>query len=140
MGNVGWYIATIGVGVFASILSGIVLMYLRQIKDSLDERIAQQDDAIAAARREGEKAAAAVADLAKQFAACRLASTDKFVPTETWLREAGVTRERLDLLYGAVKELSGKFEIVEQMPKIAGQIARETVREVMQYVNRGSHE
>jgi len=61
----------------------------------------------------------------------------EFVDTGQFLREAGYTRKRLDEAVEAVKGLAGRLEVVNQLPNIAGQIASQTVKEMMSLINKG---
>jgi len=52
-----------------------------------------------------------------------------FVSAEQWVRSEAYTRQKLDAIAEAVSGLTGSLKIVEQMPQICGQIAREIVKE-----------
>jgi len=58
----------------------------------------------------------------------------EFVTVEQFVRESGYTRNRLDTTVELLKQLSGQFESVSQIPQIAGQVATQTVREILREV------
>ncbi len=125
MSNAPWFIATI-VGIIATICSGLVLAYLKKINDSMQlmaEKQSEQDDRIA--------------ELARDFEGRKAACQNDFVQVGTYLRETGHTRQQLENLLTAVNTLTGKFDIVQQMPNICGRIAAETVREMTQLIQKG---
>lgn len=48
-----------------------------------------------------------------------------FVSTEQWVRSESTTRTKLDTLIQSFATLQGNLKVVEQLPQIAGNIARE---------------
>jgi len=61
----------------------------------------------------------------------------EFVPVGQFIRDAGYTRKRLDDVVEAVTALTGKLDVVSQLPQIAGQIASQTVREMLELTKKG---
>ena len=55
----------------------------------------------------------------------------EFVEVGAFLRETGYTRKQLDETLKGLAGLAGKLEVVNQLPQIAGQIAAQTVKEMI---------
>lgn len=53
-----------------------------------------------------------------------------FVSSEQWIRSEAYTRSKLDKIAESVGNLAGSLKVIEQMPRICGQIARDIVREM----------
>ena len=53
-----------------------------------------------------------------------------FVSSEAWIRSETYTRQKLDKIAESVATLAGSLKVVEQMPQICGQIARDIIREM----------
>ena len=53
-----------------------------------------------------------------------------FVSSEQWIRSETYTRNKLDKIAESVGNLVGSLKVIEQMPHICGQIARDIVREM----------
>ena len=70
--------------------------------------------------------------LAERKAECQ----QEFVPIGQFLRESGYTRKRLDEAIEVLRGLMGKLEVLAQLPQIAGQIASQTVKEMMSIKGR----
>ena len=60
----------------------------------------------------------------------------EFVPIGAFLRETGYTRKRLDEVIEAVRGLEGKLEVISHLPQVAGQIASQTVKEMMTFIKQ----
>jgi len=54
-----------------------------------------------------------------------------FVSAEAWVRDSAYTRQKLDQLLESVASLTGSLKVIEQMPQICGQIAREAVQQTI---------
>lgn len=53
----------------------------------------------------------------------------EFVDVEQWVRSESYSRAKLDSIAESVSKLTGSLKIIEQMPQICGQIARDIVSE-----------
>jgi len=104
----------------ATIIGMLVLYNLRMLSKRLDEQ---------------ERRIGRIEADAKLLSARKQNCQREFVGVGHFLREAGYTRRRLDDVVEAVKELGGKFEIISQLPQIAGQIASNTVKEMVSLLN-----
>jgi hypothetical protein len=91
----------------ASLLSGLVLWQFRE----QSERIARIE--------RGHT------DLLTRLAGCRQECNRSFVEKETFLREAGFSRDKLDDMSNTLSRMEGKLQITEQLPNICGRIASE---------------
>jgi len=60
----------------------------------------------------------------------------EFVSIGAFLRETGYTRKQLDETLKGLTSLSGKLEVVNQLPQIAGQIAAQTVKEMVRILGK----
>ncbi|HIJ66800.1 MAG TPA: hypothetical protein HPP51_00755 [Planctomycetes bacterium] len=102
----------------ATAVSTLVLWYLRAINRQVDlavARIVKLEDATDQLRQRKQD--------------CQ----NEFISQTQFLRETGYTRKQLDELVQLVKHLEGKFDVVEKMPEIAGQIASQTVKQMLEY-------
>jgi len=106
----------------AALIGLLVLWNLRMLARRLDEHERRLD------RIETEQ---------KFLAGRKENCQQEFAPVGQFLRESGYTRKRLDETIEAVRALGGKLEIVSQLPQIAGQIASQTVKEMMSLINKG---
>jgi len=48
-----------------------------------------------------------------------------FVSSEQWIRSERYTRDKLEAVAGTLSRLEGKFLVIEKLPEICGNIARE---------------
>ena len=106
----------------ATLIGLLVLWNLRLLNKRLDSTDNRVD------RLEAEQ---------KTLAGKKEVCQQEFVSVGQFLRESGYTRKRLDDAIEAVKELTGKLEVVTQLPQIAGQIASQTVKEMISLMNKG---
>jgi hypothetical protein len=119
--------------VFGSLISaiGVLLLANQQttkqlIKNKFDElskRMDLQDEKI---NGQDER----VQELAKSFLACKQNCFQEFTKKEDWLREAGNNREQLSDVSKTLSRMEGKMGIMEQLPQICGNIAREIALEM----------
>ena len=124
MSNAPWFIAIV-VSIIATVCSGTVLAYLKKINDSVQSMAQRQ-------KEQDER----ISDLARDFESRKATCLNEFVQVGTYLREAGHNRLQLEDLLTAVNTLTGKFDIVQQMPNICGRIAAETVKEMAQVMQK----
>jgi len=107
------------VGMLVAIVGSLIVVNLRSIKSSvasLVSRTNQQDSRIG--------------DIAAEQRDCKVDCERRFVSTELFLRETGYQRRAIDQLTASVNRIEGKLTVVEQLPQIAGNIARQVVREM----------
>lgn len=99
----------------AVLIGGLVLYNLKSLKcyiDKLDRRMGEL---------EAEQ---------KRLAERKQECQRDFVSSESWIRSESFTRSKLDSIAEAVGKLAGSLKVVEQMPQICGQIARDIIREM----------
>ena len=121
-----WNVVATIVSAFAMVVGGLVLLYLRSIKQdlrSLSLRNDKQDGQIAENRERAES-------IRGEMAACRIECERSTVSKEDWVRSEGYTRDELRKVAAILNRLEGKLEVVEKLPEICGQIAREVVTQV----------
>lgn len=114
-----WTIVASIVGAAIVIVGSLIVLNLRSIKHcvkGVDNRIT---------KTEGK-----VESVQLNFAACQVNCERTFVPKEAFLRETGFQRRSLDNLTAGMNRLEGKLTVVEQLPKIVGDISREVVKEM----------
>lgn len=114
------------VGFLLSLVGGLIVFYLRSIKQFLDgmgARLDKQDNRIDASQAEVNR-------LARQFATCKIDSQREFVTAESFIKSESYTRKKLDKIAESFAALEGQLKVVEQLPKIVGQITREVVTQV----------
>jgi len=104
----------------ATLLGGLVLYNFRMLTKRLDI----QDKKISAIEAEQKK-----------LAARKELCLREFVPTDVFVREIGYTRRRLDAAVEGVERLSAKFDSLNQLPQLAGQVASQTVKEIFKHIN-----
>jgi len=103
----------------ASFIGLLVLWNLRVLKHCITEsnkRIDKHDDEI---KR-----------LQKSYSLCKIDCQRTNVSKEDWVREAGLTRKRLDDVADSLSRIDGKFTIVEKLPQICSNIAGEIVKQM----------
>jgi len=107
------------VGMLVAIVGSLIVVNLRAIKsvvNGLASRLNQQDSKIGLVATEAKD--------------CKVDCERRFVATELFLRETGYHRRAIEQLTASVNRIEGKLTVVEQLPQIAGQIAREVVHEM----------
>jgi len=107
------------VGMLIAIVGSLIIVNLRAIKSivtGLTSRLNQQDSKIGLVATEAKD--------------CKVDCERRFVSTELFLRETGYHRRAIEQLTASVNRIDGKLTVVEQLPQIAGQIAREVVHEM----------
>ncbi len=113
-------------GFLLSFVGAMIVFYLRSIKqcvDGMGTRLDKQDNRIEASQAE-------VSRMAQQFAACKIDSQREFVTAESFIKSESYTRKKLDKIAESFATLEGQLKVVEQLPKIIGQITREVVTQV----------
>ena len=111
-----------------AITGSLIILYLRAIKNCvshLAERIDRQDAKI-------DKIEASQERVWARKERCQR----DFVDTDQWIRSESYTRRKLDTIAESVSGLHGSLKVIEQMPKVCGQIARDIVKEF----NGGQHD
>lgn len=68
--------------------------------------------------------------LTKGMADCKVDCDRRFVDTELFLRETGFQRRAIETLSASINRLEGKLTVVDKLPQISGEIARQVVREM----------
>ncbi len=104
----------------AALIGGLVLWNLRLISKRLDAH----DDRI-------NKLEAEQKHLAARKEKCQTA----FVASEAWIRSERYTRDRLEAVISTLNRLEGKFLVIEKLPEICGNIAREITNQLKPGVN-----
>jgi len=98
----------------AALIGLLVLWNLRMLASRLDEYEKRLD------RIEKEQ---------KHITQRKEGCQQEFVNAEQWIRSESYTRQKLDKIAESVSSLAGSLKVIEQMPKICGQIARDIVKE-----------
>ncbi len=114
-----WTIVASIIGAAIVVVGSLIAVNLRSIKHcvkGVDNRVT--------------KAEGKVESVQSNFAACKVDCERTFVPKEAFLRETGFQRRSLDNLTAGMNRLEGKMTVVEQLPQISGNIAREIVKEI----------
>jgi hypothetical protein len=107
------------VGMLVAVVGSLIVVNLRAIKSivtGLTSRLNQQDSTIGL--------------IATETKDCKVDCERRFVSSELFLRETGYQRRAIEVLTAAINRLDGKLTVVEQLPQIAGKIAREVVHEM----------
>ena len=109
------------VGFLATIASGLVLFYLRDIKQSLlalSGRIDKQDAEINHSINQ-------VAELSQKMSICKVDCERQFVTAENFIRSESYTRKKLDGIAESFAALQGEIKVAARLPEMAGAVARE---------------
>jgi len=123
--NMPWNII---IGTLATITGGLVLFYLRDIKQSLyamSGRIDRQDKEIRESKDD-------VALLAQRMAECKVDCERQFVSSESFIKSEAYTRKKLDGIAESFSALQGEIKIAARLPEIVGNITREVVKNINQ--------
>lgn len=91
----------------ATIIGMLVLFYLK----SLSRRLETTENDVSHIRRD--------------FMTCKIDCDRNNVNKEDWVRSEAFTRNKLDGVAATLNRMEGKLDIVEKIPQIAGNIARE---------------
>ena len=102
-----WGIVATVIGSILALLNALILFSIHRFTDRLDKQDAKIDD------------------IGKRFAACKVECLQVTVTKEDWVRSEALTRQKLDGVAETMAKINGKLEIVQQLPDIAGRIARE---------------
>jgi len=70
-----------------------------------------------------------ISRLSDRQAACKIDCERQFVKSEVFLRETGFQRRAMEGLTASVNRVEGNLKVVEKLPEISGQIARQVVAE-----------
>ena len=124
--SVPWTVLATIVGSLAALVGSLLVLFLRSIKQDLRALCARNDkqDDLIAANRQGLGA------MTKQLSACKIDCQRVTVSKEDWVRSEGYTRHELKQVTAILHRLEGKLQVVEQLPEICGQIAREVAKQV----------
>lgn len=107
-----WEIILLIFGLILSGLGTLIVWNLRSIIHRLDSQDKKVDY------------------LEKAFLTCKQNCLQTFVDKEDWLREAGNNRQTLGEVTNTLSRMEGKMGVMEQLPAICGNIAREIAREM----------
>jgi len=100
----------------AALIGALVLYTLKTMSKRLDSQESRMN---------------AIETEQKFLAGRKIDCQQEFVEVGAFLRETGYTRKQLDQTLTGLAGLSGKLEVVNQLPQIAGQIAAQTVKEMV---------
>jgi hypothetical protein len=117
--NVPWTLVAAIVGGCLAIVGSLIVLNLRSIKNCLRSQ-----------NKQVENTQVDLKQLQTGFADCKLDCDRTFVKSEVFLRETGFTRRALEDLTASASRLEGKLTVVDQLPKICGDISREIVKEM----------
>jgi predicted methyltransferase len=109
--------STVIIGGLLSIVGALIIYNLGCISKKLSAiniRLDQQDGRITTVEKFGGK-----------LADCQVECSRTNVSKEDWVRSEALTRQKLDAVAETMAKINGKLEIVQQLPDIAGRIARE---------------
>ena len=114
------------VGALLSLVGGLIIFYLRSIKQTL-EMYGKRTD-----RNELD-----IKTLTNQVTTCKIDCNRTTVSKEDWVRSEGYTRTELKQISQAIANLSGKLEVTAKLPEICGKIAQQIVQ--AQQANQGDN-
>ena len=126
MDLVPWSVVAVLVGGCISVVGALIVLNLRSIKKciaSLGERIDKQDDKI-------EKFETGVNQFYRDMTACKVDCDRTNVSKEDWVRSDAFTRQKLDNLADTLNRMNGKLQVIQKLPEICGNIAREIAAQI----------
>jgi len=116
-----------------SIIGGMIIIYLRSIKQGLavfSQRIDQQDSRIAESENELKKITQRISD-------CKVDCNRTTVSKEDWVRGEAVSRSELKTVTSILNRMEGQLTIIEKLPDICGQIASQIAAKFQKGNNNG---
>jgi len=105
--------------IIASVISALVLRN-QSLQDKRYEDVKQQVD-----RHEGT-----IQEIQRQLGDCKIDCTQRFVPTEQFVREAGFVRRSMDNFTATLNKIVGTLEVINKIPELCGQIAANIVKQL----------
>jgi len=105
------------VGALLSLVGGLIIFYLRSIKQTLDVYGERTD------RNEGD-----IKTLTSQVTTCKIDCQRTTVSKEDWVRSEGYTRIELKQISQSIAKLAGQLEIAAKLPELCGKIAQQIVQ------------
>jgi len=121
------------IGGMVGVIGVLMVLYLRSIKlylRSFAERMDRQDVQLDKHEKKIDVTADSLKALYTRLAECRTDCSQNYVSAENFLRETGYTRRALNEVTTGLANLDGKLTVVEHLPEISGDIARQVVREM----------
>lgn len=115
-------------GIVVSALFAVIAWNQQSTKKVIEDKINELADRLESQDNKIEL-------MEKQLAVCKQNCFQEFTKKEDWLREAGNNREQLSDMSKTLSRMEGKMGIMEQLPNICGNIAREIAREMKGQVN-----
>jgi len=103
---------------FMAVVGALIVINLKSIKSCLatmSKRMDRHDDRL------------------EKLESVKIACKDEFVNIGQFLREAGYNRQSIEALTKTVRSVEAKIDNLNQMPQIAGQIASQTVKEMLEW-------
>lgn len=107
-------LVSIVLGAAATLTCGVMLMYLKGIKATIDSHATR----MSAFDKQLQNLSVRTAEYATDF-----------VVKEDWVRSEGYTRKELKDITATLSRMEGKLDVTEKLPEICGQIAREIVKQ-----------
>jgi len=120
-----WALAATVVGGILSLLNALILFSLSRLTSRLDK----QDTAITAINKKHD-------DLCLTITSCKVDCHRTFVTGEAFLRETGFTRRTLETQTASLNRMEGQLGVVENLPRICGDISRAIVSEMKKDAQR----
>ena len=105
-------------GPLLAFIGTLIIINLHSIKSCITTIVDRQD------RQDNT-----IRSLSGNQAACKIDCERQFVTGELFLRETGFQRRAIEKLSVSVNRIEGNLKVVEKLPQISGEIARNVVRE-----------
>jgi len=103
--------------IIASVISALVLRN-QSLQDKRYEDMKQQ-----VTRHEDS-----IQQIQKRLGDCKVDCTQRFVPTEQFVREAGFVRRSMDNFTATLNRIDGTLQVINKLPELCGQIASNIVK------------
>ena len=113
-----WPVIASVIGASSAIIGGLILLNLKSIKHCIksnSDRLSKNETD--------------VQDVKDRMAACRTECTRTYVDKVDYIRNVTKQENSLDSLIKITSEIKGGMAIVEKIPQICGEVARQIVKE-----------
>lgn len=118
-----WPIIATVVGIAGGGMSTAIWFSMQSFKDSINSTAKRQTEDKQAIDKE-------IATIKDRLAGCRRECDESHASKEDYLREAGYTRRFQEIQIAAMAKIEARLDIVQQLPEIAGQVAKAVVVEM----------
>lgn len=122
-----WSVAAIIIGALSGIVGGLVLLYLKSIKQSFDESSESMKQSL---NNFSNSMRLELKECKEDIKECQSKCRQNYVDKVDYIREVTKLEDTLQNVVTGISEIKGASKALEQMPKILAQAVRQTVAEL----------